>query len=126
MIAAAALIPLKPFGAKPPSAGAFQLCGLMRNAPTAMKKRMIPIFSSTIALLVSADSLMPITRITVITATERNAGRLATSGTPSRCGAVVSAEARYRVLASDAPPATACAPRAAGRGAQAGEDGIAI
>src|SRR6266545_5004461 len=36
MIAAAALMPLKPLGAKPPSAGSVQLCGLMRNTPTAM------------------------------------------------------------------------------------------
>ena len=34
MMAAAALMPLNPFGAKPPVAGFVQFAGLMRNAPT--------------------------------------------------------------------------------------------
>ena len=63
MMAAAALIPLKPFGAKPPVAGFVQFSGLIRNTPTARKNRMIPTLSTTIALLVLADSLMPMTRI---------------------------------------------------------------
>ena len=59
-----------------------------------MKNRMIPILSSTIALLVLADSLMPITSTTVMTATARNAGRLAMIGIPKRSGALVRADAR--------------------------------
>src|SRR5690348_356870 len=115
MIAAPALIPAKPFGAKPPSAGSVQFDGLIRKAPTAMKKRMIPILSSTIALLALADSRTPITRMTVMTATERNAGRLAMIGIPKTCGAVVSAEARYWLLGSVAPPAIAVAAMCAER-----------
>src|SRR4026209_926348 len=106
MMAAPALIPAKPLGAKPPWAGSLQLAGRIRKAPTAMKNRMMPILSSTIALLVLADSRMPMTRTTVITATERNAGRLAMMGSPKRWGAVVSAEARYWLVAALGPPAT--------------------
>src|ERR1041385_1150928 len=124
MIAAPALIPAKPLGAKPPCAGSVQLWGFTRKTPTAMKKRRIPTLSSTIALLVSADSLTPMTRITVITATERNAGRLAMIGTPNRCGAAPSAEARYTVLGSDAPEATAWTAIAAERGSVASQAGM--
>src|ERR1044071_6262279 len=126
MIAAPALIPANPLGANPPSAGLVQFDGLSRNAPTAMKNRMLPILSSTIALLVLADSRTPITRMTVMTATERNAGRLAMIGIPSTWGAVVSAEARYWLLASVAPPASAVAARCAERGSVASQAGRLI
>ena len=68
--------------------------------PTAMKNRMIATLSSTIALLASADSLMPMTRMTVINATTSTAGRLMITGMPNTCGAAVQAEARYCVAAS--------------------------
>ncbi len=77
--------------------------------PPRMKNRMIPILSSTMALFEFADSLMPITSTTVITATTRNAGRFAMTGKPKRRGAAVMAEARYWLVASVAPPATASA-----------------
>ena len=93
MIAAAALIPANPFGENPPVAGLVQLCGLIRKMPTAMKNKMIPTLSSTIALFVSADSLMPMTRMTVISATTATAGKLMMIGKPPRCGAVVQAAA---------------------------------
>src|SRR4026209_69405 len=123
MMAAPGLISAKPLGAKAPWAGSLQLAGRLRKAPTAMKNRMMPILSSTIALLVLADSRMPMTRTTVITATERNAGRLAMMGSPKRWGAVVSAEARYWLLASLAPPAMAVAARCAERGSVASQAG---
>jgi hypothetical protein len=41
MMAAPALMPAKPLGAKPPVEGLVQFSGLMRNAPTPMKKRMM-------------------------------------------------------------------------------------
>ena len=95
MIAAPALIPANPLGAKPPVAGLFQFSGRMSVEPTAQKNRMMPIFRITIALLEFALSRMPITSTTVMSATIRNAGRLAMTGKPSRWGAVVMAEARY-------------------------------
>src|SRR4051794_18091407 len=95
MIAAPALIPFQPLGANPPSAGLFQCSGLISVAPTAQKKRITAILSSTMALFELADSRMPITRRTVISATMRKAGRLAMTGNPNRCGALERADARY-------------------------------
>src|SRR5512141_1339574 len=109
MIAAPALMPLKPLGAKPPVAGLCQLIGLMSVAPTAQKKRMIAILSTTIALLELADSRMPMTRMTVISATIRNAGRLKITGRPKRCGAPLAADARYVLLGVLTPVASASA-----------------
>ncbi len=94
MMAAPAPMPDSPFGANPPVAGLVQLSGLRRVKPTAMKKRMMPILRSTIALFELADSLMPYTSRTVITMTDRNAGMLAMTGRPKRTGAPVTAEAR--------------------------------
>src|SRR5437762_12850396 len=107
MMAAAALIPAKPFGANPPVPGLVQFDGLMRNAPTAMKNRMMPTLSSTIALLALADSLMPMTRMTVSNSTTATAGRLMMNGMLPKCGAMVQAAARYFIVSSDvaAPPA---------------------
>src|SRR6185503_10048925 len=115
MIAAPALMPAQPLGANPPSAGSVQLCGRIKVEPTAQKKRITPIFSATIAVFELADSLIPITRMTVISMTIRNAGRLAITGNPKRDGAVDRAEARYRVEGSAAPPARAAAARCADR-----------
>src|SRR5487761_2202122 len=98
MMAAAALMPRKPLGLKPPVAGLVQLCGLMRKMPTAMKNRMMATLRSTIALFASADSLVPMTRITVISATTATAGMLMISGMWNRCGAAVQADARYLVV----------------------------
>ncbi len=56
---------------------------------------MMAILRMTIALFDEADSRMPITRMQVMQATMRNAGRLATKGKPKTSGAVVRAEARY-------------------------------
>src|ERR1041385_7364685 len=124
MIAAPVLIPLKPLGAKPLPPGTrlweVQFDGLIRNTPTAMKKRMSPTFSSTIALLVFADSLIPMTRIQVITITTRNAGRLKITGTPRRCGALVTAPAKYAIEGSVVPAATARAAPNAERSTGAG------
>src|SRR5687768_11548480 len=106
MIAAAALTPLNPLGEKPPVAGLFQLSGLIRNTPMARKNRMIPTLSTTIALVVLADSLMPMTRMIVTTKTTSAAGRLMMSGRPPKiCGAPDHAEARNCVPASVTPPA---------------------
>ena len=55
---------------------------------------MMAILRITIALLELADSRMPITRMVVMSATTRKAGRLAMNGNPKTVGAVVSAEAR--------------------------------
>src|SRR6185312_15133626 len=109
MMAAPALMPANPLGAKPPSAGSFQWIGLISVRPTAQKNRMMAILSKTIALFELALSRIPITRITVMRATMRNAGRLATTGKPNRRGAVVSAEARYWLVGSVAPAAIASA-----------------
>src|SRR5207248_11455279 len=103
MIAAAALMPAAPFGANPPVVGLVQLVGLIRKMPTAMKNKMIPTLSSTIALFVSADSLIPMTRMIVISATTATAGRFMMIGRPRTCGAVLHAAARYCVVASVAP-----------------------
>src|SRR5512142_1454875 len=108
MIAAPALMPLNPFGEKPPVAGLCQLIGLISVAPTAQKKRMIAILRTTIALLELADSRMPMTRMTVISATMRNAGRLKITGRPKRCGAPLTADARYSLLGVAGPVASAC------------------
>src|ERR671912_1430551 len=97
MIAAPALMPAQPLGAKPPSEGSLQLPGLIRVAPTAQKNRITPILSTTMAVFEFADSRIPITSTTVIDRTTRNAGRLAMSGKPRKTGAVVRAEARYRL-----------------------------
>jgi hypothetical protein len=94
MIAAPALIPAKPFGAKPPVSGLFQCSGRMRVTPTATKKRMMATLRITMALLEVADSRMPMTRIVVMQATMRKAGRFAMKLKPKTSGAVVSAEAR--------------------------------
>src|SRR4026209_2854709 len=126
MIAAAALIPLTPLGAKPPSAGLVQLDGRSRKSPTAMKNRMMPILRSTIALLVLADSLIPSTSTTVITATARNAGRLAMIGMPRRVAAVGVAGAKNAWAAWAAPPATAAAAIEAVRGSVASHAGISM
>src|SRR5690242_17951609 len=102
MIAAAALMPANPLGLNPPVSGLFQLFGLMRKMPIAMKNRMMPILSSTIALFASADWRMPMTRITVINATTATAGRFMMSGMPAMCGADDHADAMYFVVASAA------------------------
>src|SRR3972149_10308956 len=125
MIAAPALIPANPLGANPPCAGLVQLSGRTKKAPTAIKKRMIPTLRSTMALLVLADCRIPITRMTVMTATERKAGRFAMTGRPNRTGAVVRADARYWLLASVAPWATAAAAIWADRGSGASHAGRA-
>ena len=61
--------------------------------------------------------MTPLTRMTVTSATIRNAGRLNTIGTPNRCGAVVNADADCSTVSpSDAvfvPFATASATFAA-------------
>ena len=97
MIAAPALIPLNPLGAKPLPPGTsgwpVQFSGLMSQMPTVMKKRISPIFRITIALLVLADSFTPRTRTTVMAMTTRNAGRLKMIGIPAIRGARVTAEA---------------------------------
>ena len=94
MIAAPALIPANPLGAKPPVPGLVQFSGRMRVAPTATKKRMMATLRITIALFEVADSRMPITRMQVMQATMRKAGRLAMKRRPKTCGAAVRAEAR--------------------------------
>src|SRR5689334_9551588 len=125
MMAAPALMPAKPLGAKPPVAGSFQWLGLVSVTPTAQKNRMIAILSTTIAVLEFALSLMPITRMTVIRATIRKAGRLAMTRKPNRWGAAVSAEARYWLLASVAPCAIASAAMCADRMSVASHAGMA-
>src|SRR5690349_25032245 len=115
MMAAPALMPANPLGAKPPSAGSFQWIGLIRVRPTAQKNRMMAILSSTIALFELALSRIPITRITVMSATMRNAGRLAMRGKPNKRGAELIAEARYRLVGSLAPAAIAAAAMCADR-----------
>src|SRR5215208_3493398 len=109
MIAAPALMPAQPFGAKPPSVGSLQLAGLISVAPTAQKNRITAILSTTMAVFELADSRMPITSTTVMQRTTRKAGRLAIKGKPRRCGPVVRAEARYKLEGSPAPDATASA-----------------
>jgi hypothetical protein len=85
----------------------------------------MPILSSTIALFELALSLMPITRMTVIRATIRKAGRLAMTGKPNTRGALVRAEARYWLVGSVAPPAIASAAMWADRTSVASQAGIA-
>ncbi len=85
---------------------------------------MMPIFRITIALFEFALSRMPITSTTVMSATIRNAGRLAMTGKPNRWGAVVRAEARYWLVASVAPPAIASAAMCADRKSVASQAGI--
>src|SRR5215210_3311562 len=107
MIAAPALMPAQPFGAKPPRAGSLQLAGLIRVAPTAQKNRITAILSTTMAVLEFADSRMPMTSTTVMQRTTRKAGRLAIKGKPRMWGPVARADARYRLDGSPAPDATA-------------------
>ena len=126
MMAAPALMPAHPLGAKPPVAGLLQFSGLIRNTPTAMKNRMSPTLSSTIALLVLADSRIPTTSTQVIASTTRKAGRLAMNGTPKTCGALSSAEARYSTPGSEAPSATARAASDAERTSVASQAGSVI
>src|SRR3954468_2464927 len=126
MMAAPALIPAKPLGANPPSLGSVQCAGLISVEPTAQKNTMMPILSSTMALFELADSRMPITRIQVMRATMRKAGRLAITGKPNRWGAVVKADARYWVGASVAPCAIASAARWADRMSVESQGGIEI
>ena len=64
---------------------------------------MMPILSSTIALFEFADSLIPMTRMTVITATTAKAGRLKITGRLPMCGAFDHADARNCVVGSLAP-----------------------
>ncbi len=93
MMAAPAPMPEMPLGAKPPVAGLVQLSGLRRVSPTAMKNRMIPILSRTMALFELAEARMPMTRTTVTSMTDMKAGMLAMRGTPNRLGAPVTAPA---------------------------------
>ena len=58
-----------------------------------------------------------------MTATMRKAGRLAMTWKPKMCGAVVRAEARYRLVASVAPAATASAAMWADRKSVASQAG---
>src|SRR5919106_2927950 len=123
MIAAPALIPANPLGAKPPVSGVVQFPGRISVRPTATKNRMIATLRITIALLDAADSRIPITRMQVMQATMRKAGRLAMTLKPKICGAVVRAEARYRLGASVAPAATASAAAWAERTSVASQGG---
>src|SRR5256886_2523184 len=77
MIAAPTLIPLRPFGAK---LGVVHSAGLMYLSPTIKNMAMMPTLIATITVLTRADSLVPMTRSQVMSATMANAGRLNTIG----------------------------------------------
>src|SRR6185503_21172522 len=104
-MAAAVVITLKPFGANPPYA--VKLDGVKNTAPIATKNRMIATFRTTINVFDVADSRMPYTRMAVIKATITTAAMLKMKGMPKKCGALETADARYVVAGSVAPPATA-------------------
>src|SRR5207247_1195156 len=87
MIAAPTLIPLRPFGAK---LGVVHSAGLMYLSPTIKNMAMMPTLIATITVLTRADSLVPMTRSQVMSATMASAGRLNTIGMGPRCGAAAS------------------------------------
>jgi hypothetical protein len=72
----------------------FQFSGRISVRPTVTKNKMMAIFRITMALFEVADSLIPSTRMTVMHATTRKAGRLAMKGKPKGWGAVATADAR--------------------------------
>src|SRR5688500_7697802 len=107
MIAAAALTPLNPSGAKPPAAPLVWFSGLVSPTPTARQHRMIPHLTITITLREVADSWIPLTRSTVRRATTANAGKSKITGSVPIRGGADHADARYWVPGSLAPAARA-------------------
>src|SRR5438876_12148766 len=83
MIAAPTLISLRPFGAE---LGVVHSAGLMYLSPTIKNMAMMPTLIATITVLTRADSLVPMTRSQVMSATMASAGRLNTIGMGPMCG----------------------------------------
>ena len=87
MIAAPTLMPFKPFGAK---LGVVHSSGRMYLRPTNRNSPMMPTLIATMTVFTRADSLVPMTRSQVMSATMASAGRLKTMGMGPRCGAAAS------------------------------------
>ena len=86
MMAAALEMPFRPFGAK-----GVQFSGRTYMAPSTRKKRTMPSFPMTSAVLKRAVSRMPMSTIHVTSMTMPKAGRLKISGQPNSRGAVCQA-----------------------------------